>query len=448
MVDSLECKPNNKEIPMSPKKEDTSTVTVVHPICCGLDVHKDTISACLLLSDKQGGERSEFAEFGTFTDELEAMREWLLKHQCPVVAMESTGPYWTPVHNVLEGFLNVMLVNPRHMKNVPGRKTDVSDSRWIAGLLRHGLLRGAFIPPKAQRQWRDLTRMRKNYVKSQGDFKRRVHKLLQSANLKIDSVLSNLFGLSGQNLMNLLINSDSHPTLEQVEQCLAGSVKEKARELHRSIRGFFEEHHRDLLRLLLESIEYLDGQIKHLDEKIRRAMNDRQEVIDRLKDIPGISDVSAHALLSEIGPNPDAFENPAALASWCGLCPGNNQSAGKRRTGRSRVHKNHLKEIMIEVAWPAIKKRGSYFKAKYYALKARVGPKKAIVAVAHRILKAVYYVIKDATPFKDLGEDYLVKLNKESKLKYLRKQAALLGFELIALPEAQKQTTGTLFAQV
>ena len=290
--------------------------------------------------------------------------------------------------------------------------------------------------------------MRKNYVKSQGDFKRRVHKLLQSANLKIDSVLSNLFGLSGQNLMKLLINSDEHPTLEQVEQCVAGSVREKARELHRSIRGFFEEHHRDLLRLLLESIEALDGQIKHLDEKIRRAMNDRQEVIDRLKDIPGISDVSAQAILSEIGPNPDAFENPAALASWFGLCPGNNQSAGKRRTGRSRVHKNHLKEIMIEVAWPAIKKRGSYFKAKYYALKARLGPKKAIVAVAHRILKAVYHVIKDGTAFKDLGEDYLIKLNKESKLKYLRKQAALLGFELIALPEAQKQTTGTLFAQV
>jgi len=433
---------------MSPKKEDTSTVTVVHPICCGLDVHKETISACLLLSDKQGRERSEFAEFGTFTDELEAMREWLVNHQCPVIAMESTGPYWTPIHNVLEGFLDVMLVNPRHMKNVPGRKTDVSDSRWIAGLLRHGLLRGAFIPPKAQRQWRDLTRMRKNYVKSQGDFKRRVHKLLQSANLKIDSVLSNLFGMSGQNLMKLLIDSEEHPTLEQVEQCVAGSVKEKARELHRSIRGFFEEHHRDLLRLLLESIEALDRQIKHLDEKIRRAMSDGQEVIDRLKDIPGISDVSARAILSEIGPNSDAFETPAALASWCGLCPGNNQSAGKRRTGRSRVHKNHLKEIMVEVAWPAIKKRGSYFKAKYYALKARLGPKKAIVAVAHKILKAVYHVTKNGTAFKDLGEDYLIKLNKESKLKYLRKQAALLGFELIALPEAQKQTTGTFFAQV
>ena len=432
---------------MSPKKNHTSTVSVVHPICCGLDVHKETISACLLVSRKRGRERSEVADFGTFTDELVQLREWLLAHQCPVVAMESTGPYWTPVHNVLEGFLTVLLINPRHMKNVPGRKTDISDSRWIAGLLRHGLLRPAFIPPKAQRQWRDLTRMRKNYVKTLGDFKRRVHKLLQSANLKIDSVVSNLFGLSGRNLMRLLINSDSHPTLEQVAQCVAPSLKEKAGELHRSIQGFFDGHHRDLLRLLLESTGHVEDQIRLLDERIRRIMNQEHQVIDRLKAIPGISDVSAHAILSEIGSDLDAFETPAALASWCGLCPGNNQSAGKRRSGKSRMHKNHLKEIMIEVAWPAIKKRGSYFKAKYYALKARLGPQKAIVAVAHRILKAVYHVIKEAKPFKDLGEDYLVRLTRESKLKYLRKQAALLGFELMPLARPQLHTPERIFVE-
>jgi len=432
---------------MSPKKDHTSTVRMLHPICCGLDVHKKTISAYMLLSTKRGREKVKAADFGTFTDELVNLRQWLLAHDCPVVAMESTGPYWTPVHNVLEGFLNVMLVNPRHMKNVPGRKTDVSDSRWIAGLLRHGLLRPAFIPPKAQRQWRDLTRMRKNYVKSQGDFKRRVHKVLQSANLKIDSVLSDLFGVSGRNLMKLLINSNSHPTLKQVERCLVSSVKEKARELHRSIQGFFEEHHRDLLRLLLESIDHLEDQIRRLDEKIQRTMSQEQEIIDRLKAIPGISEVSAHAILAEIGPHLDAFESPAALASWCGLCPGNNQSAGKRRSGRSHVTKNHLKEIMIEVAWPAIKKRGSYFKAKYYALKARLGPKKAIVAIAHRILKGVYHVIKDGKSFKDLGEDFLVKLNKESKLKYLRKQAALLGFQLTPLAEPDHNTAKPIFVE-
>ena len=206
------------------------------------------------------------------------------------------------------------------------------------------------------------------------------------------------------------------------------SLTEKAKELHRAVQGYFEKHHRDLL---LETIETLEKQTAILDHRIAGIMSDQGETLTRLKGIPGISEISAHAILSEIGPTLDNFKNEAALASWAGLCPGNNQSAGKRRNARSRVTKNHLKEIMIEVAWPAIKKKGSYFKAKYYSLRARLGPKKAIVAVAHRILKAVYHVVKDGVPFKDLGEDYLLNLNRESKLKYLRKQASLLGFDLI-----------------
>jgi len=415
---------------MPPKKKNTSIVSVVHHVCCGLDVHKDAISACLVWSDKKGGEQFEIREYETFTDNLIRLREWLLEKVCPIIVMESTGPYWTPIHNILENHFTVVLVNPKYIKNVPGRKTDISDSRWLAGLLRHGLLKGSFIPPKFQRQWRDLTRMRRNYVKNLGDFKRRVHKLLQSANLKIDSVVSNLFGSTGRNLLNLLAKNETDLTLVQIEACLNGRLKEKAKELHRSVQGYFEEHHRNLLNLLLETIEALEKQIKILELQIEKMMSEQQQTIDRLKEIPGISDVSAQAILSEIGPTLENFENTAALASWAGLCPGNNQSAGKRRSGRSRVTKNHLKETMIEVAWPAIKKRGSYFKAKYYALRARLGPKKAIVAVAHRILKAVYHVIKNGVPFKDLGEDYLLNLNRESKLKYLRKQASLLGFEL------------------
>lgn len=418
---------------MFPTRKDTSTVSVVHHVCCGLDVHKDSISACLLRSDQDGQEHYEIREYETFTDDLVKLREWLFEVVCPVIVLESTGPYWTPVHNILENHFIVVLVNPKYIKNVPGRKTDISDSRWLAGLLRHGLVRGGFIPPKFQRQWRDLTRMRRNYVKSLGDFKRRVHKLLQSANLKIDSVISNLFGSTGRNLLKLLAGGESDFTLAQVEACLSGSLRQKAKELHRSVQGYFEEHHRDLLRLLLQTIEGLENQIEHLDHRIGHAMSQQREILDRLKEIPGISDTSAHAILSEIGPTLDNFENAAALASWAGLCPGNNQRAGKRRSGRSRVTKNHLKETMIEVAWPAIKKRGSYFRAKYYALRARLGPKKAIVAVAHRILKAIYHVIKDGVAFRDLGEDYLLNLNRESKLKYLRKQAGLLGFELTPL---------------
>ena len=418
---------------MPRKKDSSSTVSVVHPVCCGLDVHKETISACLIWSDTKGREQFKVEEFQTFTDDLIKLKDWLLKHQCPTVAMESTGHYWTPIHNVLEHYFTILLVNPKHMKNVPGRKTDISDSRWIAGLLRHGLLKGGFIPPQYQRQWRDLTRMRKSYVKSAGDFRRRIHKLLESANLKIDSVISDLFGATGRNLLKLLVSAPSTPTRTEVEQCLDRSVKDKAGEFHRSMKGFFGDHHRILLRLMLETIEHLEHQIDLLDERIREVMTEHQPVIERLDAMPGINTISAHAILSEIGPTLEAFPNPAALAAWAGLCPGNNQSAGKRRSGRSRIRKNHLKEIMIEVAWPAIKKRDSYYRAKYYALKPRLGWKKAIVAVAHRILTAIYHVIKHGVNFRDLGEAYLLNLNRASKLRYLRKQASLLGFKLTPL---------------
>jgi transposase len=415
---------------MPSMRKDSSIVSVVHEICCGLDVHKKTITACLVSSDAADGERSEVLEFDTFTDDLIRLRDWLLDRECPVVAMESTGPYWTPIHNILEGYFQVILVNARHMRNVPGRKTDISDSKWLAGLLRHGLIKAAFIPPKYQRQWRDLTRMRKNYVLTLGDFKRRVHKLFQEANIKIDSVLTDLFGSTGRNLMNLLISKESTPTLPEVEDCLRGSLKEKAKELHRSIKGFFEEHHRYLLVFLLETIEKLEKQIKDLEVRIRQVQRTSEELIDRLKGIPGVSEVSAHALLAELGATLEVFPSATALAAWCGLCPGNNQSGGKRFSGKIRVKKHHLKTIMVEIAWPAIKTKDSYYKAKYYALKSRLGPKKAIIAVAHRILKAIYYVIKHGVCFKDLGEAYLLERSKASKIRYLSKQAALLGFEL------------------
>jgi len=431
---------------MPPKKKNTSTVSVVHHICCGLDVHKKTVSACLLWSDSFGTEQCEVMEFETFTDDLIRLREWLIERECPVVAMESTGPYWTPIHNILEGLFQVILVNARHMRNVPGRKTDLSDSRWLAALLRHGLLRAAFIPPKYQRQWRDLTRMRNKYQQTVGDFQRRVHKLFQEANIKIDSVLSDLFGLTGRSLMRLLATKGSTPTLGEVEQCLRGSLKKKREEVYRSIQGFFEEHHRVLLAVMLETIEKLESQVEALDQRITQSMRTHQEKIERLDEIPGISDVSAPAVLAEIGPTLDAFPNADALSSWCGLCPGNNQSGGKRFSGKSRVRKNRLKTIMIEIAWPAIKKKESYYRAKYYALKARLGPKKAIVAIAHRILKAIYHVVKHDTPFKDLGEAYLLEKNKDAKVRYLTRQAALLGFELVPVHQASPQPQQRFFS--
>jgi transposase len=412
------------------RKDDSRIIRIVHPICCGLDVHKESVSACVIFPDSNGEEQHEIKVFGTFTDDLKLLRQWLLDHECPVVAMESTGVYWRPVHNVLEQTVQVVLANARNMKNVSGRKTDIGDSRWIAGLLRHGLLRASFIPPRTVRQWRELTRLRKKYVQSVGDYRKRTHKLFESANIKIDSVVSDLFGVTGRNLMKLLI-VDRELTLPDIEACIRGKLKGKEVELFRSIQGFFMGHHRFILKTLLGTIGNLEGQIEALDQQIRSLMKDQSDLLERMKKAPGISDVSACDILAEIGPTLDSFPTDTALVSWSGLCPGNNESAGKRKSGRSPVRKHHLKTIMIEVAWAAIKKKGSYFKDKYYRLKARRGAKKAIVAIAHRILLGVYHVIKDGAEFRDLGEDYLTLRNKEKKVLYLQKQALALGFNLI-----------------
>ena len=411
-------------------KDDNGIVEVVHPICCGLDVHKQRISASLIISSVFGGQRVEVEEFGTFTDDLIRMRSWLVEHNCPIVAMESTGIYWRPVHHVLEGYMEVILVNARHIKNLPGRKTDICDSKWLAGLLRHGLLKGSFIPPKEVREWRDLTRLRRTYVESLSDYKRRTHKLFESANIKIDSVVSDLFGVTGRNLMQLLVQGTYEISQEQMESCLRGKLKDKREELFRSIQGFFTHHHRYLLSSLLRIIAGLEEEIEALNERLRKVMESRNPILERIMEVTGISEVSARAILAEIGPTMDPFRTSAAICSWSGLCPGNNESAGKRHSGRSPVRKHHLKTIMLEVGWAAVKTKGSYYLEKYYRLKARRGAKRAIVAIAHRLLKAVYHIIRDGVSFKDLGEGYLEQ-NQQAKLKRLNHQAHKLGYQLV-----------------
>jgi transposase len=242
--------------------------------------------------------------------------------------------------------------------------------------------------------------------------------------------------------MSLLISKESSPTFSEVQDCLRGSCKDKANEVYRSVKGFFEEHHRCLLVILLETIEKLQKQIEDLQVRISQGQRASKELIERLKEIPGVSEISAHSLLAELGSSLETFPTAAALSSWCGLCPGNNQSGGKRFNGKIRVKKHHLKTIMVEVAWSAIKTKGSYYKAKYYALKSRLGPKKAIIAISHRILKAIYYMIKNGVCFKDLGEAYLLERNRASRIRYLSKQATLLGLKLT--PVTQVATTPTM----
>ena len=414
-------------------KNDSTVLSVVHPVCCGLDVHKKKISACLLHVGITKDENSIIREFGTFTDDIEQLRTWLAEHECSIVAMESTGVYWRPVHNILEGEVEVILVNARHIKNVPGRKTDIEDSRWLAGLLQHGLLRGSFIPAKEIRHWRELSRSRRKNTEAIGDYKRRVHKLFESANIKIDSVVSDLFSMTGRTLISRLISSSCVLSLTDVQECAKGSLRDKVQELYRSIHGFFEEHHRFLLASMMRILKTLEQENEEISARMKELMQAQQELLSRLDEVPGISELSAQYVLSELGPELDTFPSSAALASWAGLCPGNNESAGKRKSGRSPVKKHHLKSIMIEIAWAAVKKKGSYYRDKYWRLRYRLGPKKAIVAIAHRIVKALYAIIKHGERYKELGEDYLAQRSNVNKLVKIKKEAKFLGYDLVKI---------------
>ncbi|MBT3177877.1 MAG: IS110 family transposase [Desulfobacula sp.] len=412
------------------KKLDTTFIQIVHPVCCGLDVHKKKISACLIIIDEHGKEQYEVKEFGTFTNDLLEMKKWLTDNSCPVLAMESTGVYWRPVHNVIEGFMEVILVNARHIKNVPGRKTDISDCKWLAGLLRHGLLKGSFIPPKEIRQWRELTRLRRTYTESRADYKRRVHKLFETANIKIDSVVSDLFGVTGRNLIFLLCN-ESELSLDAIKENAKRGLKAKSKELHSSIHGFFEDHHRFQLIGMMEMIATFEKRITEITQRMDTLTEKHQDLLNRLDEIPGIDKKSAQSIVSELGITLDEFTCMAALASWAGLCPGNNESAGKRKSGRTSVRSHPFKTILVEVAWAAVKKKGSYYRAKYYKLKARRGAKKAIVAIAHRISKAIFNIIKQGDTFMDLGEDYLTVQTRQRVINNIKKQAEQLGYKLV-----------------
>ena len=414
------------------RTKDTTVVSVLHPVCCGLDIHKQFVTACLMTIDSMGKETSLLESFGTFTDDLVRLREWLLEHECPIVALESTGVYWRPVHNLLEGYLNVVLVNARHIKNLPGRKTDMSDCQWIATLLRVGFLKASFIPPKAVRQWRELTRYRRSLVEALGDAKRQAHKLLESSNIKIDSVVSDLFGKTGRNLMDLLLKDHGELTLQAVHTCLRGRLKPKATELFRAVQGFFDDHHRWMLRQMLESVDQQEANLAKVESRLRNLLQPHDELIDRITQIPGIGATSAYAILSETGSTLESFPNAGALCSWAGVCPANNESAGKRRSTRSPVRRSHLRTHLVEAAWGAVKTKSSYLRSKYFSLKSRLGPKKAIMAIAHRILKALYYIIKQGDSFRDLGENYLIELRRRSITSYLSRQAKKLGMVMVS----------------
>src|SRR6266852_1814721 len=335
--------------------------------CCGLDVHQATIVACLLVGRASQKPRKAVKTFRAMTQDLLALRDWLLSEGCTHVGMESTGVYWKPVHAVLEGAFQIVVGNARHIRNVPGRKTDVKDSEWIADLLRHGLIAKSFVPPKPIRELRDLLRYRRKVVESRAAERNRLLKLLETANIKLASVAANVFGVSGMLMLNAILKDDSSPA--QMAQLAKGRIRGKIPELKLALEGSVQEHHRFLLRLQLRRLKRADEDLAELEQRIDERLEPYREQQTLLVQIPGIDRIGAAVMIAELGTDMTVFHSAKHLAAWAGVCPGNNESAGKRKSDRVRSGNAHLKTALVEAANAASHKKGSYLKDKFFRIK-------------------------------------------------------------------------------
>jgi transposase len=358
---------------------------VIHPRCCGIDVHKRSVVACVLLTEPDGSVRRRVNTFGTMTADLLALHDWLGGFGVTHIAMESTGVYWRPVYNLLEEEgRTILLVNPQHMKAVPGRKTDVQDAEWIADLLRHGLLRGSFIPPAPIRALRELTRYRKVLVAQRADEVNRVQKLLEGANVKLASVATDVLGVSGRAMLAALREGQEDP--EALAELARGRLRAKLPALRRALEGRVQAHHRILLAQLLAHIDYLEAAIAEMQTGIARALAPYDAAIELLQTIPGVGPVAAAAIVAEVGADMGRFPSGRHLASWAGVCPGNKQSGGKRLGGKTTNGNVWLRAMLGEVAWSSARCKGTYLHAQYHRLARRRGKYRAILAVAHRVV--------------------------------------------------------------
>ena len=402
----------------------------VYDKCCGIDVHKKLIVACLRKGNKQ-----EIRDFGATTRELLELADWLKEGGCEMVAMESTASYWKPLYNILESSdLNAMVVNARHMKAVPGRKTDVKDAEWIADLLQHGLLQASYIPAKDQRELRELVRYRKSLVGERGRELNRLQKMLEGANIKLSGTVSDINGKSARSILEYLItgasiDSDKYDEMYE-KKVIAHNLKASKEQIIDDLNGVMTPLQRRMMKELLGHLDELNIHIKNLDDEIDNFMKpEEKQAAAVIEDVTGIGHTSAQAIISVIGTDMSRFPTDAHMASWAGLCPGNNESAGKRKSGNTRKGNALLRSTLVTCAHAATRNKSSYFYAQFTRISAHRGKKRAYVAVAHSMLVAIYHILKDGVVFKDLGADYYNQFNKERKINAYLKKLKALGWE-------------------
>lgn len=403
--------------------------------CAGLDVHKETITACVRVPGPGGGRHQVVQSFGTTTTELLTLRDWLVSHGVRVVGMESTGVYWKPVYYVLEDDCQCWLLNARHLRNVPGRKTDVADAVWICQLVEHGLVRPSFVPPKPIRELRNLTRYRKAQIEERTRESQRLDKVLQDAGIKLSSVASDVLGVSGRAMLRALVEGSHDP--EALAELARGALRKKIPALREALRGRFGAHHALLVGAILAKLEFLDGVITELSAEIARVMGPFAPALELLRTIPGVDQRTAEALIAEIGVDMGRFGAAGRLASWAGMCPGNNESAGKHRRATTRKGSKWLRTSLTEAAKAAGRTKRTYLGAQYARLRARRGSARATIAVGHSILVAAYHILERNQPYHDLGADYFrARHSRHHHMRRLVRQIEALGYTVNVAQEA------------
>jgi len=409
---------------------------VVVERCAFLDVHRDTVMACARTPDGGGGRREEVSEFRTTTSQLLLLADWLIERRVTLVGMEATGVYWKPVHWVLEDAVGeVWVINARHMRNVPGRKTDVADAQWGAQLIEHGLVRPSFVPERATREQRDLTRYRKSVIEERARETQRLHKVLEDAGVKLSSVASSVLTKSGREMIDALIAGQRDSAV--LAEMAKGRMRVKIPELRDALAGRFNEHHAVLCRAMLARVDQADATIAELTERIERLQNPDEAAVSLLVGIPGVSYRTAQVILAEIGTDMSRFPTAGHLASWAGMCPGNNESAGKRGSGRTRHGDKWLRIALVEAGQAAGRSKNTYLSAQYHRIRGQRGPGRAAVAVGHSILVICWHLLSTGETYNDLGGDYFDKRrNSPARERHLIAQLEALGHKVTLTPAA------------